>query len=65
MNWTQHYGLIAENAFASIMRNNWKSKKFMKETDTYKIRGMRGSGEHRKNVSSFLLRIILNACRII
>ena len=32
----------------------------MKETDTYKIRGMLGGGEHRKNVSSILSRINFN-----
>ena len=31
----------------------------------YKIRGMWGSRGHRKKVSSFMLRMDLNGCRII
>ena len=34
------------------MQSNWESKQFMKKADTYKLRGMWGSGQHRKNVTS-------------
>ena len=47
------------------MQNNWKLKQFMKEMDTYKIRGMLRGGEHRKNMSSFFIRINLKACEMI